>query len=261
MVFLEEMYMPLQNCIEANSSSKTSWSRIWDWFISEFFSQGTILSSWISLLLWRVLQQLSYSLIRQTVPPRPLSPDLLWISGLRRLQALDPCWEGGMEATRSQGSMLWGRVVFRQTPGLNVFYRELQAQLCAQPTLRLLLLYECFPPLTYFGVLLTHCSQMWEWDGVTASIRGRRPRARPSCCQELVDFLSVWPPGQSIKMREPICWSAHTALPAAVSSERAWKGEGVLAGRWGWGRCGKGRRYLGQDLDSLCMDEEEESFF
>lgn len=65
-----------------------------------------------------------------------------------------------MEATLGQGPMLWRGVVFRQTPGLNVFYQELQAQLCAQLTLRLLLLYECFPSLIYFGVLLTHCSQM-----------------------------------------------------------------------------------------------------
>lgn len=52
----------------------------------------------------------------------------------------------GMEATLGQGSMLWGGVVFRQSPGLSVFYQELQAQLCAQPTLRLLLLFS-FPYL------------------------------------------------------------------------------------------------------------------
>lgn len=107
MVFLEKTYMPLQNCIEANFSSKTSWSRIWDQFVSEFFCQVTILSSWISLLLWRMLQQLSYSLVWQTLPPHPLSPDLVWIPGLRRLQALDPRWEGrmdgwDMEATLNQ---------------------------------------------------------------------------------------------------------------------------------------------------------------
>lgn len=67
-----------------------------------------------------------------------------------------------MQATLSQGSVLWGGGVVRHPPGLNVFYRELQAQLCAQPTLRLLLLYDRFPSLIYFGVLLTRCSQMGE---------------------------------------------------------------------------------------------------
>lgn len=53
-----------------------------------------------------------------------------------------------------------------------------------------------FPSLIYFEVLLTHCSQMQ--DRVTASIRGRRPRRRPSCCQELVStYLVSWPVNQN----------------------------------------------------------------
>lgn len=55
------------------------------------------------------------------------------------------------------GSVLWGGVVFRQTPRLDVLYGDLQAQLCAQPTLRLSCCMSVYLPLF---ILKSNCSQM-----------------------------------------------------------------------------------------------------